>query len=83
MTKSTALHRPTLDRRVILTLSAAAVLVWLVLMAFYYWQESGPQTVDARQRQRGEAVLMVLSQIKDPAQAQQAVALYTALFNSL
>lgn len=83
MTKPTVQHRPTLVRRVILTLLAASVLVWLVLMAFYYWQESGPQAADARQRQRGEAVLLVLSQIKDPAQAQQAVALYTALFDSL
>lgn len=83
MTKTTTQNRPTLVRRVILTLLAASVLVWLVLMAFYYWQESGPHAVDARQRQRGEAVLLVLSQIKDPAQAHQAVSLYTALFNSL
>lgn len=83
MKNSTQLRRPTLVRRVILTLLAASVLVWLVLMAFYYWQESNANTADARQRQRGEAVLMVLSQIKDPAQAQQAIALYTALFNSV
>lgn len=83
MKNSTQLRRPTLVRRVILTLLAASVLVWLVLMAFYYWQESNANTADARQRQRGEAVLMVLSQIKDPAQARQAIALYTALFDSV
>jgi two-component system sensor histidine kinase QseC len=78
-----AFFRPTLVRRVVLALLAASVLIWLVLMAYYYWQESSQSAAAARQHQRGEAVLAVLSEINDATQARQAVALYSALFNSV
>lgn len=75
--------RPTLVRRVVVALLAASVLIWLVLMTYYYWQESSQSAATARQQQRGEAVLAVLSGINDVTEAHQAVALYSALFNSV
>lgn len=77
------LLRPTLVRRVTLALLAASVLVWLALMAFYYWQESGEPAAAARQQQRGEAILAVLSRINDADGARQAAALYADLFNTV
>ncbi len=77
------LTRRTLVRRVILALLAASVLVWFALVAFYYWQESSPTAAAARQLQRGEAILAVLSQIEDAAAARQAAILYADLFNSV
>ncbi|OBP16243.1 hypothetical protein A5320_02170 [Rheinheimera sp. SA_1] len=75
--------RPTLVRRVVIALLAVSVLIWLVLMTYYYWQESSHTAAAARQQQRGEAVLAVLSEINDVTEARQAVALYSALFNSV
>lgn len=77
------LLRPTLVRRVTLALLAASVLVWLALMAFYYWQESGEPAAAARQQQRGEAILAVLSRIDNADAARLAAALYADLFNSV
>ncbi len=80
---SSHLLRPTLVRRVTLALLAASVLVWLALMAFYYWQESGEPAAAARQQQRGEAILAVLSRIDNADAARQAAALYADLLNSV
>jgi hypothetical protein len=80
---SSHLMHPSLVRRVTLALLAAALLVWLALIAFYYWQESGEPAAAARQQQRGEAILAVLSQIEDADAARQAATLYAHLFNSV
>jgi two-component system sensor histidine kinase QseC len=74
--------RPSLVRRVSLTLLMASFVIWLVLMAYYYWQESGYRSTNAKQRERGELVMTVLSKIEDPDQARSVANWYSALFNA-
>ena len=76
------LLRPTLARRLVLTLLMAFGVVWVVLVAFYYWQETGQATVDREQRIRGEIVTAALAKLDDPGQARAAIAIYSDFFNS-
>lgn len=73
--------RPTLARRVTVTLLMAFAMVWIVLVAYYYWQETGQQDVDAKQRIRGETVMAALAKIDSVEQARAAIALYSDFFN--
>ncbi|PWF42425.1 ATP-binding protein [Massilia glaciei] len=74
--------RRTLARRVIMTLLASFAVVWVVLVAFYYAQETGQANLDAQQRNRGETVALALAQIDNVEQARTAMALYAAFFNA-
>ena len=74
--------RPTLARRLVLTLLMAFGVVWVVLIAFYYWQETGQATIDREQRIRGDIVTSALAKIDDPEQARGAIAIYSDFFNS-
>ncbi|MES3024354.1 MAG: ATP-binding protein [Pseudomonadota bacterium] len=76
------LTRRTLSRRVIATLLASFGVVWVVLVAFFYSQETGQRTVDAQQRNRGETVTAALAAIDNVEQARTAMALYSAFFNA-
>jgi signal transduction histidine kinase len=75
------LLRPTLARRVILTLLLASGPVWMVLVAYYYWQEAGQQAFDVQQSTRGEVLTAALAQIDNVAQARTAAAFYSDLVN--
>ncbi|MCV2369795.1 sensor histidine kinase [Roseateles oligotrophus] len=80
-----ALHRlwqPTLTRRVILTLLLTAGLAWLVLLTYYYQRETSPQSVDAYQRERTQALAAALAKIEQPEQALVAAAFAADLLNS-
>ncbi|RFP16209.1 sensor histidine kinase [Duganella sp. BJB475] len=74
-----ALLRPTLMRRVSLTVLAAFALVWLVLLAFLYRESTKNSEVDGFQRNRGEILLSVMAKIADAEQARFAISLYSDL----
>ena len=74
--------RPSLARRVSITLLLASVVIWAVLMAYYYWQETSPSATQARQQERGELVLSVLSGVDQDDAARDAARWYAALFNA-
>jgi two-component system sensor histidine kinase QseC len=76
------LLRPSLVRRVSMTLLLASVLIWVVLMAYYYWQETGQRATNTRQGDRGELVVSVLAKIDEVEQVRNAASLYSALFNA-
>lgn len=77
-----AILRPSLVRRVSVTLLPTAILIWVVLLVFYYWQETGKIATSERQRERAEVVLSVLSRIDDPEQARSMAATYSTLSNA-
>lgn len=76
------LVRPTLARRLVLTLLMAFGAVWVVLVIFYYWQETGQATIDRAQRIRGEIVTSALAKFDQPDQARAAIAIYSDFFNT-
>lgn len=80
MMQLSLLWRPSLVRRVSMTLLLASLGIWAVLMG-YYWLETGRSAAQARQRERGELILSVLTASTD-AQARSAAAWYAALFNA-
>jgi signal transduction histidine kinase len=77
-----AILSPSLVRRVSVTLLPTSILIWVVLLAFYYWQETGKIATSERQRERAEIVLSVLSKIDVPEQARNMVASYSTLSNA-
>jgi pimeloyl-ACP methyl ester carboxylesterase len=74
--------RPTLVRRVMLTLLCTAALAWVVLLAYYYQRETGQHAVDAFQRDRAGALSAALAKIAPPEQARTAAAFAADLLNS-
>jgi two-component system sensor histidine kinase QseC len=74
--------RRTLARRVVYTLLMTFAVVWVVLVAYYYSQETGKSAIEAQQRSRGEIVTKVLAGIDEVEEARSAVALYSTLFNA-
>lgn len=82
MTRLFHLLQPTLARRLVLTLLVAFGVVWIVLIAYYYSQETGPAAIDRQQRARGEIVTAALAKIDNAEQARAAVAIYSDFFNS-
>ncbi len=66
-------------RRVSLTVLAAFALVWLVLLAFLYWDLTKNSEVDGFQRNRGEILLTMMAKIDDAEQARFAISLYSDL----
>jgi len=66
-------------RRVSLTVLAAFVLVWLVLLAFLYRASTNNSEVDGYQRTRGEILLTTLAKIDNTEQARYAISLYSDL----
>jgi len=82
MNPITLILRPSLVRRVSMTLLLASVLIWVVLMAYYYWQETSQRATNTRQSERGELLVAVLAKIDDVEQARHAALLYSALFNA-
>lgn len=78
----TLLFRPSLVRRVTMTLMLASISIWAVLIAYYYWQETSRNTTQSKQRDRGELVISVLKNIDHSEQARDAAAWYSALFSA-
>ena len=76
------LWRPTLTRRVILTLLVTAGVAWAVLLAYYYQRETGQPAVQAIQQDRARALAAALAKIESPEQAQIAAAFAADLLNS-
>ena len=74
--------RPSLVRRLSLTLLMASIVIWVVLMAYYYWQETAQVTTSAKQRERGELVMTVLAKIENAEQARTVATWYSTLFNA-
>lgn len=81
MTPLALLLRPTLARRLVLTLLMAFGVIWIVLIAFYYWQETGQANIERDQRVRGDIVTAALAKADNAEQARAAIALYSELFN--
>lgn len=76
------LMRPTLALRLVLTLLMAFGVIWVVLIAFYYWQENGQANIDREQRIRGDIVTAALAKFDNPEQASAAIAIYSDFFNN-
>ena len=75
------LFRPTLARRLVVTLLMAFGVIWVVLIAFYYWQETGRAAIERDQRVRGDIVTATLRKFDNPEQARAAIAIYSDFFN--
>lgn len=75
------LMRPTLTRRVLLTLLATAALAWVVLLAYYFVRETHPQTTDATLRLRARGMAEALAKIDDADRAQAAASFLADLLN--
>ena len=76
------LVRPTLARRLVLTLLMAFGVVWVVLLGFYYWQETRQASIDREQRIRGDIVTAALAKFDNAEQARAAIAIYSDFFNN-
>ncbi len=75
--------KPTLLKRVIATLLIALAVVWVALMAYYYWVETSAHSSANRQLERGNIVKAELAKIDNISQAIQAASLFSSMFNTI
>ena len=75
------LLRPTLVKRMMLTLLAAFALVWLVLMARQLYTATDRQAIDQNLQALGENLLASIAPIDTPGEARAVIAATAALIN--
>lgn len=77
-----SLIQPTLARRLSVTLLGVSLLVWLVLVLYYFMQETSERASVERIHERGRALMLVLQDLPSHEQAAAAAAHFDALFNT-
>ncbi len=74
--------RPTLVRRIILTLMLTFFLVWVVLLAYDFWHASDQNKNDKNLQALGENLVATIAHIDNPGEARAVIAATSNLINN-